>query len=140
MAHPIPPAETVQHAAAILAALADAAAQGTSGQPTAHWSVRYQPGVLPGAPPQRDRPCYLVATDHNPGPAAPHLIRSGSRGGPNSRATRPTLAPQHAQYIAAMDPTTGHALARLLTTLAATDPTSPAMTDALTLAHQILNT
>lgn len=140
MAHPIPPAETVRQAAATLAALADAAAQGAPGQPTARWSVRYQPGILPGAPPQRDRPCYLVATDHSPGPAAPHLIRSGSRGGPNSRATRPTLAPQHAQYIAAMDPTTGLALARLLATLAATDPTSPAMTDALTLAHQILNT
>ncbi|MFD5906607.1 hypothetical protein ACFWHG_34615 [Streptomyces microflavus] len=138
MAHPIPPAETVRQAAATLAALADAAAE-DAGQPTARWSVRYQPGVLPGAPPQRDRPCYLVATDRNPGPAAPHLIRSGSRGGPNSRATRPTLAPQHAQYIAAMDPTTGLALARLLATLSATDPTSPAMTDALALAHQILN-
>ncbi|MGW5295505.1 hypothetical protein [Streptomyces bacillaris] len=137
MAHSIPPDQTVRQAAATLAALADAAAEDRTGRPTAHWSVRYRPGVLPGAPPQHDKPCYLITTDTGPG--GPHLIRSGSRGGPNSRATPPTLAPQHARYIAAMDPTTGRALARLLATLATTDPTTPAMTDALTLAHHVLN-
>lgn len=99
------PAEELTAAAEKLRALATAASTDSSGRPTAHWDVRYQPGVLPGAPPQRDRGCALIATD---GGNDVRLLGGGSNG---SRGSTPSIGPDHGRYAAAMDPGVGAALA-----------------------------
>ncbi|MWA08811.1 hypothetical protein [Streptomyces sp. BA2] len=106
------PADELRAAAETLRALATAASTDPQGRPTAHWDVRYRPGVLPGAPAQRDGSCALIATDS---PTAVRLLHGGSIG---TRGGQPSISPDHGRYAAAMDPTVGLALADLLTAVA----------------------
>lgn len=106
------PADELRTAANKLRALATAASTDQKGRPTTHWAVRYRPGVTPGAPEQRDRPCALVATDDTGHPA--RLLLHGGSSGPHGRGSRPAVEPQHGEYIAALDPTLGLTLADLL--------------------------
>ncbi|SCD61665.1 hypothetical protein [Streptomyces sp. PpalLS-921] len=103
------PADELRAAARELRKLATAASTDQAGRPTSRWAVRYQPGVLPGAPPQTDRPCYLKAVDEaDPDGRGARPLLHGNRG---SRGRPPSMDPQHAEYAAAMDPGVGLALA-----------------------------
>ena len=110
-------ADELRAASARLRELATAASTDKRGNPTAHWDVRYRPGILPGAPEQRDQNCALIATDEGerPGRGSRRLLHGGSGG---TRGTAPSVEPQHGRYIAAMGPTLGLALAKLLDTAA----------------------
>ncbi|ROQ69201.1 hypothetical protein EDD93_3698 [Streptomyces sp. 840.1] len=103
------PADELRTAATLLRQLATAASTDQEGYPTTHWAVRYQPGVLPGDPPQTDRSCYLDAVDtaDADGRGGRRLLH-GSRG---ARTRPPSVDPQHGRYIAAMDPGVGLAVA-----------------------------
>lgn len=114
------PADELRTAAARLRTLATAASTDTKGHPTAHWAVRYRPGVTPGAPELRDRPCALVATDDTGPDGHPRPLLHGGSSGPHGRGSRPAVEPRHGEYIAAMDPNVGLALADWLTTEAQT--------------------
>ncbi|MBZ6250536.1 hypothetical protein KVH27_19410 [Streptomyces olivaceus] len=117
------PADELRTAADTLRALATAAATDSDGNPTAHWAVRYRPGVTPGAPEQRDRPVTLVAVDLGTDEPLLHGGSSGSHG----RGSRPSIGPDHGRYAAAMDPAVGLALATLLeAVLSSTREASPA--------------
>ncbi|MFJ2568906.1 hypothetical protein ACIOYT_00600 [Streptomyces halstedii] len=111
------PDDLLRAAAEKLHALATAASVDSSGRPTAQWAVRYQPGILPGAPPQTDRDCYLRAVDE--ADADGRGARSLLHGGGGSRTRPPSVEPQHGRFIAAMDPGVGLALAAWLDRAAA---------------------
>ncbi|RLU79248.1 hypothetical protein CTZ27_37015 [Streptomyces griseocarneus] len=96
------PAATLRAAADMLRALATAASTDTHGRPSATWTVRYC-FTAPTGEPRREHGCYLHTEGHVP------LLRGSS--GSHGRGSRPHLHVQHAEYIAAMDPTVGLALA-----------------------------
>ncbi|MFD5875666.1 hypothetical protein [Streptomyces sp. NPDC060322] len=136
-------ADQLRAAAAQLRALATAASTDTDGRPTAHWAVRYQPGVTPGAAPLTDRNCYLDAIDEaDPdGRGARRLLH----GGGGSRTRPPSVEPQHGRYIALMDPTLGLALAAWLESWVGVDlsehgPMPEDAQHALAVARQVLGT
>ena len=104
------PAEEITAAAEKLRRLATAASTDRRGRPTTHWAVRYQPGVLPGSPEQRDQPVRLVATDSG---TDNHLLHGGPSG-PGARGTGPRIGADQGRYIAAMGPDVGEKLARWL--------------------------
>ncbi|MGK5733197.1 hypothetical protein [Streptomyces sp. URMC 124] len=99
---------------------------------TATWSVRYCFTTATGEP-QRRYGCYLDA-----GPDGHVPLLRGSSAGPHGRGIRPHLHFQHAEYIAAMDPTVGLALADLLHDLADGDDQGVVHPLALNLARRLL--
>ena len=157
------PADELRRAAALLRTLATEASVSNSGHPTAHWTVRYQPGPTPDVPPRTDRSFYLDAVDEvNEKGLGAHRILHGGGGG-SGRPRAASIAPQYGRYIATMDPTLGLALADWLDAAAVTydatvkgaagvwsDPTDAAERDAwvakqtdqhaLAVARQILGT
>ncbi|MCQ8831821.1 hypothetical protein [Streptomyces malaysiensis] len=96
------PTDQIRAAAELLRALATAASTDETGRPTARWYFtehgRHDSGYLYAANPT--------------GPGA-RILRGGSSG-PHGRGLRPHLAARHGEYIAAMDPTVGFALAAWL--------------------------
>lgn len=108
------PADEITAAADKLRALATAASTGRKGEPTTTWAVRYHINEFTRQE-ERDHGCRLVATDtaDENGHGATQLFH-GPSGGHGGRGPGPSMRPQHAAYIAAMDPTVGLALADLL--------------------------
>ncbi|MEU1373017.1 hypothetical protein ABZ442_05045 [Streptomyces triculaminicus] len=126
------PAAALRATADKLRTLAAAASVDTSGRSTATWSVRYRFITATGEP-RREHGCYLDA-----GPDGHvQLLRSGSTG-PHGRGTRPHMHAQHAEYIAAMDPAVGLALADLLDDLSDGDDEGVINPWALAVAQQLL--
>ncbi|MFD3741082.1 hypothetical protein [Streptomyces sp. NPDC058629] len=137
------PADLLRAAAVLLRELATAASTDQAGRPTSRWAVRYQPGVLPGAPPQTERSCYLDAVDE----AAPdgRGARPLIHGTGSTRGRAPSVEPQHGRYIALMDPGVGLAVARWLESWAGVDlsehgPMPEDAQHALAVARQLLGT
>ncbi|WP_372407477.1 hypothetical protein [Streptomyces luteireticuli] len=116
----MPPAPTVvlRTAAERLRALAVAASTNTANRPTASWAVRYHRDAVTREE-LRDHDCYLEAVDNTTpdGRGREPLLRGGSNR-LHGRGVWPHMNPQHAEYIAAMDPMVGLALADLLDDLA----------------------
>lgn len=97
------PADELRAAAARLRALAEAASTDRYGRDTSTWISEQRSPT----------DARLLTPDRR-------AILHGGSSGPNGRGTRPHLHPQHAAYIAAMDPTLGTAIADWLDS-AATD-------------------
>ncbi|WP_329215154.1 hypothetical protein OG352_06160 [Streptomyces sp. NBC_01485] len=95
------PADQMRTAAARLRELANTASTDPYGRDTSTWTSHH-------------------VNDHDArlyGPDRVRIIRGGSSG-PHGRGTHPHLAPAHADYIAALHPGVGKALADLLVAVA----------------------
>lgn len=101
------PADELRTAAATLRALATTASTGRAGEPTVRWaftetSSDFGKGHGSG---------MLRATDALDAEADPRLGKPLIHGSSGTRGRAPSLAVQHGEYIAAMDPTLGLLLA-----------------------------
>lgn len=109
------PADEITTAATRLRELATAASTGRNGEPTTTWAVRYRINEFTREE-DRDHGCRLIATDtaDENGRGATQLFH-GPSGGYGGRGPGPSMQPRHGEYIAAMDPTVGLAVADWLT-------------------------
>lgn len=101
------PADELRTAAATLRALATAASTNDDGTPTAQWAFterRFDSGEGWGSG-------MLRAVDSLDGDADPRLGKALVHGSGGTRGQSPSLAVQHGEYIAAMDPGVGAAIA-----------------------------
>ena len=92
-------ADELRTAAEKLRTLATAASTDRRGTPTLRWHFKERPGLGSG---------YLYA--ENPDGPGARIIHGGSSG-PHGRGLHPGMSPQHGEYVAAMDPTVGLAVA-----------------------------
>jgi hypothetical protein len=131
-------ADELRTAAQTLRELATAASTGRKGEPTTTWAVRYRINEFTREE-ERNHGCRLVATDtaDENGHGATQLFH-GPSGGYGGRGPGPSMHPQHAEYIAAMHPAVGRALAELLDDQADGDDEGVINPWALAVARQIL--
>ena len=102
------PADEIRAAATTLRALATAAATSKDGKPTASWHFEENQTVSG----EGWGHGMLYATDQEP-ERQTQIVR-GPTSRPNGRGIGPRVERQHGEYIAAMDPTAGLALAAWL--------------------------
>lgn len=128
------PADELRAAAKRLRGLAEAAATGRRGEPTAHWA--FVERTLDSG--KRWGSGMLHAVDHLEGDDDRRLGQALIHGGGQPRGAGPSMAAQHGEFIAAMGPAAGILLADWLDSAAEDAQQVGPDPHALAVARQIL--